>query len=144
MQSTRKAVFKILAIDAQLTALAPGGVHYSVAPGGTPHPFVVFKQQSGRPFETFGDYREEREVWFIKAVAVAAAAKSGAEIADEIRERIRILMHDAVLELPAGQTLLYCRREDRTVDYQETSARDEAGTTIYTAGDRYRIEVQTQ
>jgi hypothetical protein len=133
---TRKAIFERLTADAPLAALAPGGVHYGAAPEGTALPFVAFRLISAVPNDRFiGSH--ETEIWLVKGVAADITGKSGVQISEEIEERIRIVLQDAMLAV-TDSILYYCRRERGMPPLTE----QHQGRTLYSAGAYYRLEFE--
>jgi hypothetical protein len=136
--ATRRALYGKLTSDgtllSQLGAAAPGytqSIYYQSAPDTASFPLVVFSKQSGLPTEAFADPTAlDTEVWLVKGVAHQGGdtpgqppAKSAADIAEAIGERIRTLMNDGALSIAgtATATQLYLRRQS-DVDYAELSA----------------------
>jgi hypothetical protein len=109
------AVMEVLANDAALTALCPGGVFYGVAPQrATAWVRVTLFDSSAAP-ALAGDTLYEQFVYVITAVILDASKTPGRLAA----ARIHALLHGAVLDLSAaGYVAMTCRRE-RRVAYPE-------------------------
>ena len=59
----------VLRGDAELMALLKGGVHFDIAPKGTPTPFAVLTFQASQPIENmYADTAWDKEFWAVKLV----------------------------------------------------------------------------
>lgn len=131
MKEIREALYSELAGDSSLIAELDGAtaIYYSVAPQGTPRPYVVFFNAGGGPENIFpGDLTSERYV--IKAVA------DSLDKALDIDADIKGAIHKQTLTV-TGVTNIWTRREDE-VSMAEVG---DDGKLIYHEGGFYRIRV---
>lgn len=117
--------------------LAPGGIHYGVAPQDKATPYVIFQKQAGTQEYTFGMRAFDHLLYLVKAVAADSASEGGRKTAGTIAERIDALLTDGVLFV-TGKIVLAIRKMS-DVDYID---RDPAtGKAFYHVGCLFRIEV---
>lgn len=127
-------IYTTLTNDSLLTSLAPGGVKRSVAPPGTPVPFIIMGLQSGNDVLTMNAYRIMDDlVYIVKAVGPASMDMAVASAADRM---------DALLKLTSGTTadgaILACYRQS-PLQYDDNSI---AGETWMHNGGLYRLIIQ--
>lgn len=106
-----------LKADAQLTALAPGGVYRDIAPDGVAEPFVIVTLMSHHDVPQFGAteaYQEAR--YLVKAVGKGTSPTSTESAAD----RIHAVLQNATLTM-SGFSQMGCFREER-ISYVEADA----------------------
>lgn len=134
MNPVREALYGLLTADLELTGLlsAPGAVHHRKAPATTGTPFVIFHRQAGRPAWTWRT-RVDEDVWLVKAVARGGSAS----VAEQIDERVDVLLTDAALAI-SGRRLLAVRR-DTAVEYGEADGAE----TYHHVGGLYRVVTQS-
>lgn len=112
MNPIRAAIDQKLAGDAQLMALATGGVHYRKAPHGTVPPIVIFSRYSpSTPRYTFAGPGLDSEGWLVKGVAEKV------RVAEEINARCRELLDGASLVIT--DTLCHYMRRENDFDLDE-------------------------
>lgn len=126
MLEIRKALVALLEADAELMALAPGGVWFGTADEGTPFPYVLVDKSSGTHKFAFQGNPLDWDMWIVKGVGVV-------EDAEKIDKRCRKLLTDAEL-LPEGTAVKYLRPES-DINYPEVVD----GERYQHVGANYRI-----
>ena len=122
-----KAVFDALNVAAVL-AVAPGGVHNSVAPAGTRPPWVVYQTMALEDEYTFG-LRGANMLYMAKAVTDKPWPKAAMDVDTEIDS----VLEDATLTI-TGFNQVLCRRQ------QDIYYTEEAGGKVWQhIGGIYRI-----
>jgi hypothetical protein len=101
------AVIALLAGDATLMALMPGGVFFDVAPPGLTQ-FVIVSQMAHEDAYTFGASLWERFLYLVKAVMQGPSNHT----ANEAAARIHVLLQDVPLPVTGYSTRLL-QRTDR-------------------------------
>lgn len=122
-----KAIFDALNVAAVHTA-APGGVFNTVAPMGTPSPYVVFQAVSKVDDYSFAR-RYAQALYQVKAVSRNPWPKEAADIDDDIDTALQ----DKALAI-TGYTMLLCRREGDIYLVE-----DVAGVIWHSIGGTYRV-----
>lgn len=123
-----------LEADAELAAMAVGGVHRVQAPEGTERPFVTVSVVPGGGIaSTLGQARAIRRVW---VAVVGHVSGAGSLLAEQIDERIETLLADHVLTLPAPWSASPIRRR---ADIDEPVIDD--GVEIDQLGGMYLIAI---
>lgn len=126
-------IYGRLAGDAQLTSLAPGGVHELVAEVGSEPPYVVYGFATGTPLEVIGGIT----VWLTASYTIRAVIRGNdSETLLPIAQRIRDLLH--LTSGPATGGMVFVLRETQPVYYPE----DDQGQTWLHAGGQYEILAQ--
>lgn len=122
----RMAIADILEGDDELTALAPGGVHWRHAPQNTKPPLVIFNAQvPGVRTYTFDGPPLRTSVWLVKGVGFA-------DDAEDINARCQVLLADQALP---GVDLRLAPLPDDDVSYEE----GEHGDMYDHNGTNYRV-----
>jgi hypothetical protein len=121
--------------DAQIKALATGGVHYHRAPKGAVPPYVIYRVQSQGADENGGGGCRafSNPLYLVAAVGLPGAALSDLEpLAKRVDERLQGQLHvDGVAEVR-----LWCVRES-TVELPE----DAPDGLRWTLGGLYRLSL---
>jgi hypothetical protein len=103
------------------------------APQGSVLPYIVFNPASDTDNYVFGSEAFEATTYAIKAVTEGGSHK----LANDVMDRVKVLLQDYLALAVAGRTVIRCERIDRI----EMPSVDD-GITYRNAIDRYRIEVQ--
>lgn len=125
MDPIRAAIVEILESDAQLTALATGGVHWRSAEEGAQPPLVIVDKYAGSRTYAFDDSPLHNTGWTVKGVGFSSDA-------EDIDKRCQTLLAGA--DLPGVSLRLAPMRED-DVSYQE----DSSGELYDHVGTNYRV-----
>lgn len=88
----RVALKQLLVADADLLALATGGVFFKERKDGAKPPYVIFDKTSGVPTWAFDGPSMDRDVWLVKGVGARA-------IAEAIDKRLRQVLDHATLNI---------------------------------------------
>ena len=135
------AINTALTGDATYMALATGGVHQSMALPGSVPPFGIFYIVPGPgPAYVFGGLEAFDEVLIAhKGVAVDKddGSAAGADLAEQIRERGKFVLHNAALSV-AGFELLAIMCDRALPEMSEETG----GRTRYHRGDYFRVQLQ--
>ncbi|MGE4164206.1 MAG: DUF3168 domain-containing protein [Vicinamibacterales bacterium] len=116
MMAVDNALYALLTEDAQLRALAPGGVYRGTADQDAPTPYVSYQQQAGDRRYTFGSGWREL-TYQIKAVD----QNDDSEPAQRVQQRLEVLLQHAVLTLDGYGTLIVSQVSD--IEYEEPGER---------------------
>ncbi len=125
MDPIRDAIVAILENDAQLSALATGGVHWRSAPEGTDPPVVIVDKYAGSRTYTFEGPPLHNTGWTVKGVGFASDA-------EDIDARCQVLLAGA--DLP-GVNVRLAPMPDDDVSYEE----DSTGEKYDHIGTNYRV-----
>lgn len=125
MDPMRAAIADLLENDAELQALAPGGVHWRSAPEGTTPPLVIFDRSTGSRTYTFDGPPLHNTSWTVKGVGFVSDA-------EDIDARCRQVLAGASLP---GVDLRLAPMADNDVSYQE----DSSGELYDHIGTEYRV-----
>lgn len=136
-----KAINTALTTDGTYTGLATGGVHQSIAPAKAVPPFGIFYLVPGPgPTYVFGAVEAYDEVLIVhKGVAVDKddGSAAGADLAEQIRERGKTLLHNAALTVTGFNLLsIMC---DRALPEMTSEV---GGRIRYHRGDYFRVQLQ--
>lgn len=88
----RNALAKILKEDAELKALAKGGIYHLEPKDGADTPYVIFHKASGVPSWAFDGPSMDRDVWLVKGVGPR-------EVAEDIDRRCKVLLNGSTLDI---------------------------------------------
>lgn len=133
MNAIETALYGRLSGDATLMGLVTS-VARDPAPEGSQLPYVVFNPTSDIDVYTMGSTRAmEPTTYAIKACTQGDSHK----LANDVMDRVKVLLQDYLALAVAGRTVIRCDREDRL---EMTDVQD--GVVHRYAIDRYRIEVQ--
>ena len=137
----RQAIYQRVAGDAQFQTLAPGGLHYLIAPEKTVFPYAIMMRLLVKPEYTFGGLTHDSGIWRLKGVANGATdgSQSAQEQAEAIIARIDALLNDYQLPIDTGRTCQWLRRERTIPDYLELGEQ----RPIFHVGYDYRLEIST-
>lgn len=135
-----KAVNSLITGDVTIMALATGGAHQAMAPALTVPPFVIFYQvPSAGPDYMFGGAEAYDEVLIVvKGVAQDRddATAAGVDLAEQIRERAKVLLSNASLVVTGFNMLsVLCDRPLMLIE-------EIGGRIRYHRGDYYRALLQ--
>jgi hypothetical protein len=127
--------------DGTLMGLATGGAHQSMAPAKAVPPFAIFYLvPAAGPDYVYGGVEAYDEVLIVvKGVAADKedGSAAGADLAEQIRERGKLLLHNAALSVTGFNVLsVLC---DRALPEMTEEV---GGRTRYHRGDYYRALLQ--
>lgn len=88
----RVALKEILQGDAQLKALATGGVFHLEPKAGAVRPYIIFHKASGVPSWAFDGPPMDRDVWLVKGVGPR-------DVVEDIDKRCKDLLNGADLDI---------------------------------------------
>ena len=129
MSALKAALKTKLEADATLVALlgtpAEGhtaAVYDSRAPEGAAAPYVIFQKFDGEDKHTLGALSHVEEKFMVKGVCESPADSVDGKPAEDIHDRLGVVLgFDPTLTI-TGKTQLYTRRKRHLPDYEETKA----------------------
>lgn len=136
-----KAVNTLITTDSAIMALATGGAHQSMAPARTVPPFAIFYPvPAAGPDYVFGGAEAYDEILIaLKGVAQDKddGSAAGVDLAEQIRERGKVLLSNAALSVTGFSVLsVLC---DRAMPEMTENV---GGKIRYHRGDYYRALLQ--
>ena len=132
------AIGAALAADSTYMALATSGVHNSMAPPKTAPPFGIFYQvPAAGPEYVFGGEEAFDEILIAHKGVASDGTTAGADLAEQIRERGKTVLHNAALSV-TGFTLLSILCDQPMPQMWENVG----GVIRFHRGDYFRVMLQ--